>query len=98
MSTERATRPEYRDTVRLTPYGPSGQAMDVVTLSYYDYYDGDSNPIDDSEWICKLQVKAIAGEIYNGDGELQSFFISFYDDQGTLVSGKQVHADGTVTA
>ena len=70
--------------------------MEVVTLSYYDFYDGDDNPIDDSEWIRSLQIKAIAGEIYNGDGELQSFFVNFYDAEGHIASGKQVHADGTV--
>lgn len=73
-----------------------GELILQESVLYSDYYGDNLTLIDDAERIKNNTIMAVAGEIYNSKGEMQSSFVNFYDRNGEYVRSHTIHSDGTV--
>lgn len=66
------------------------------SLAIDDYYENSHSMIDDNDFRKQYNIRFVRGCIYDYDGNLDQEFDNEYDDGGTYIRSRIVHADGTV--
>jgi hypothetical protein len=67
--------------------------LETKTYDLETWYDGDIQEIDDAEYKKINQITLIKGRQYGSNGELESAWVTFFDELGRLVKSERYDSD-----